>query len=114
MAFLDSGAQFSYGMDALLRDRRPCRTVRDFYPGLGPFETDLHELEAEIGGEPLSLRLGILPVLLEPLLALFDTGAILGSDLFKQFDVYFDYAAGILRFSKAAQTGRMASTTGAC
>ena len=47
--FFDSGAQYSYFQEDELSSFPPLGKVSDFYPGVGPFETDTFSVPMKIG-----------------------------------------------------------------
>lgn len=81
--FLDTGAQFSYLEDPPLAGFPHAGRVRDFYPGIGPFETDTFEVPVTLGGLALTLRCGSLPGLLGATLMLAGTKGIVGNEILR-------------------------------
>ena len=87
-AFVDTGARLSYVAKSLVSSYSPCGVEKDFYPGMGEFETQVYEVPFQIGRNEMTLRCGVLPGLLEK--ALFITGklGIIGTEIFEKFDVH--------------------------
>lgn len=79
--FWDTGAQVSYWDDDALSEFPSAGTVSDFYPGLGRFQTDTHNVELEIGSRHFTVRCGALPTLLEATLAVAGTTGIVGNEI---------------------------------
>lgn len=82
--FLDTGAQISYFSPEVLQAFPAAGKVKDFYPGLGEFETGTHLVEVELGGAKYALRSGELPLLLGFTLHLADSEGIVGNELFRE------------------------------
>ena len=89
--FLDTGAKLSYLNSALTKDRVSLGKVQDFYMGFGRFETETYEVMVVLGDQQFNIIAGNLPGLLQTTLMMANTQGILGSDLFKNFNVYFNY-----------------------
>jgi len=87
-AFLDTGAKLSYVAKSLISSYSPCGVEKDFYPGMGEFETQVYQVPFQIGRNKVTLRCGVLPGLLEK--ALFITGklGIIGTEIFEKFEVH--------------------------
>jgi hypothetical protein len=79
--FFDTGAQISYLQEESLAEFPPAGRVTDFYPGVGQFETDTHEVPITIGGVAFTLRCGSLPGLLGATLMMADTKGIVGNQV---------------------------------
>lgn len=82
--FLDTGAQISYFSAEVLEGFPAAGRAKDFYPGLGEFETETHLVAVELGGERYSLRSGELPLLLGLTLQLADSEGIVGNEVFRE------------------------------
>jgi hypothetical protein len=79
--FFDTGAQISYlGGDRLGAWPARGRTT-DFYPGLGEFEVEVHEVEIGLGGARRQVRCGALPALLQGMLTMAGTAGIIGNEI---------------------------------
>lgn len=87
-AFIDTGARLSYVAKSLVSSYLSCGVEKDFYPGMGVFETLVYEVPFQIGSKEMTLRCGVLPGLLEK--ALFVTGklGIIGTEIFDKFEVH--------------------------
>jgi len=79
--FFDTGAQISYLQDNSLADFPAAGNVTDFYPGVGQFETDTHQVTVTLAGVAFTLRCGTLPALLGATLMLADTEGIVGNQI---------------------------------
>ena len=77
--FFDTGAQISYFQGDSLTECPSAGSVTDFYPGVGQFQTDTHELPVSLGGVAFTLRCGTLPGLLGMTLMMADTQGIVGN-----------------------------------
>jgi hypothetical protein len=92
-AILDSGASLSYVPAEVVRNLAPTGRRKDFYPGLGEFETDVWRLRVEIGGQRLAISAGVLPPMLQMMFGLLlgRDGWIIGSDFFRNRVTVIDY-----------------------
>ncbi len=88
-AFLDTGAKLSYASPALSNGAAALRTERDFYPGVGVFDTDVRELALEVAGASLKLEFGTLPASLTGLLAATGVDAVIGAELLRTHRLAF-------------------------
>lgn len=79
--FFDTGAQISYFQDDSLADFPLAGNVSDFYPGVGQFQTDTHEVPVTLGSDSFVLRCGSLPSLLGATLMMADTQGIIGNQV---------------------------------
>jgi hypothetical protein len=79
--FFDSGAQYSYFQGDGLSSFPALGTVADFYPGVGPFETDTFSVPMKIGSVEINTQCGMLPDLLAMTLSMADTSGIIGNEL---------------------------------
>lgn len=77
--FFDTGAQFSYFQNETRSWFPAAGRVTDFYPGVGQFQTDTHEVPVSLGEITFTLRCGSLPGLLEMSLMMAGTQGILGN-----------------------------------
>lgn len=75
--FFDTGAQVSYWQDDALTGYPEAGVVSDFYPGVGAFETDSHQVPVRVGEMDFTLRCGRLPALLGATLMMAGTHGIL-------------------------------------
>lgn len=87
--FFDTGAKLSYLNPDLSAKFPSAGEERDFYPGVGDFTTHTHTVPIGIGGREITLRVGILPELLQATLMMADTGGILGTALLDAYTVLF-------------------------
>jgi len=79
--FFDTGAQISYFQDDSLAEFPDAGSVTDFYPGVGQFHTDTHQVDVALGTISITLRCGILPGLLGATLKMADTQGIIGNQV---------------------------------
>jgi hypothetical protein len=77
--FFDTGAQISYFQDDSLAEFPSAGIVTDFYPGVGQFQTDTHEVPVSLGGVTFTLRCGRLPGLLGMTLKMASSDGIIGN-----------------------------------
>jgi hypothetical protein len=91
VAVLDSGAALSYAPEAAVQGTDPGRREWDFYPLLGPFETDVWRLPIVVGTRKVEMQAGVLPEALCGSLGRISGGWILGSDFFRDRAVMLDY-----------------------
>ncbi len=90
-AFIDTGARLSYVDSTLISSLSPIGIEKDFYPGMGEFETQVFQVPVQIGHQKFSLRCGVLPVLLEKALFVTEKRGIIGAELFKKFQVHLAF-----------------------
>jgi len=90
--FLDTGAKLSYFSEEILSQHKPVGRAQDFYPGLGQFTTDIYEITVTINNHSIVVQAGRLPDLLQKTLAITNSEGILGNDIFKYFNVCFNYS----------------------
>jgi hypothetical protein len=81
--FFDTGAQISYLQDESLRSFPSAGRATDFYPGVGQFQTDTHNVPVSLGGVAFTLLCGRLPGLLETTLLTAGTVGILGNEILR-------------------------------
>lgn len=83
--FVDTGAKLSYVNKTIAANYSPVGKEKDFYPGMGEFETQVFEIPFTLGKKHFQLRCGVLPDLLEKALLLTGAGGIIGTDLYQKF-----------------------------
>jgi hypothetical protein len=88
---LDTGAPVSYLREPLLGKVATQRTVEDFYPLLGTFETTTYKHAVTVGDKFMELYLGALPVTACPILDALGVDGILGTDMLQHYDMMFDF-----------------------
>ena len=84
--FYDTGAKVSYLKQSLTAGLTCTGKVKDYYPGIGKFETELYRVPLEILDEAIELDCGNLPSLIEMTLAMANCDGILGNDIFKYYN----------------------------
>lgn len=95
-AFLDTGAKLSYLKPDLTSNYKLLGQTSDFYPGVGRFDTNIYEVPVMLGPHTFTVIAGHLPELLQMTLMMANTQGILGNDIFKYFNVYFNLQVGQL------------------
>ncbi|MCX6053361.1 MAG: VWA domain-containing protein [Chloroflexi bacterium] len=83
--FIDTGAKLSYVKQQVAAQYPTVGKEKDFYPGMGEFETTVYEVPFQLGRLNFTLRCGVLPPLLEK--TLFATGkqGIVGTELYQKY-----------------------------
>lgn len=79
--FFDTGAQISYFQNDGLESFRSAGKVRDFFPGMGEFETETHMVPFSIGPLAFEFRCGRLPDLLGLTLMMAGVEGIVGNEI---------------------------------
>jgi Ca-activated chloride channel family protein len=85
--FIDSGAKLSYVDQKIASHYTPTGKEKDFYPGMGEFETSVFEIPFQLGLMNFNLRCGVLPPLLEKTLFVTGNCGIIGSELYQKYQV---------------------------
>jgi hypothetical protein len=81
--YFDTDAQLSYFQHESLATYPPAGTFTDFYPGIGPFQTETYMVDVALGGLRFTLRCGRLPRVLRAGLMLEDTDGIVGNEVLR-------------------------------
>lgn len=81
--FFDTGAQISYFQDDSIADFPAAGSLTDFYPGIGQFQTDTHEVPVSLEGVQFTLLCGTLPGQLGMGLMMADTQGIVGNAILR-------------------------------
>ena len=97
--FLDTGARLSFLSSDITRDYKCVGTEEDFYPGVGPFQTECFEVPTVFDGQLHLFKFGNLPDLLQMTLMLGETHGIVGFDFFSQYQVLLDIRNRKLTFA---------------
>jgi hypothetical protein len=79
--FFDTGAQISYFQSPLLKDFPSNGSIKDFYPGIGEFETETYLLDIDIGASRYKLVSGSLPSPLSETLMMASVQGIVSNEL---------------------------------
>ena len=79
--FFDTGAQISYLQDEMLSSFPNAGEMTDFYPGIGQFQTNTHNINLVAGESTFTVRSGRLPDLLGMTLMMAGTQGILGNQI---------------------------------
>ena len=85
--FVDTGAKLSYVDHKIASQYTSIGKERDFYPGMGEFETSVFDIPFQLGQLNFNLRCGVLPPLLEKTLLVTGNGGIIGSELYQRYMV---------------------------
>lgn len=94
--FLDTGAKLSYVSQELVNGLNASGREKDFYPGLGEFETDVYMIDFSLGDLVFTLRCGVLPAMLETALNVSGKRGIIGTEFFEQYGIQLDFPRSIL------------------
>lgn len=81
--FFDTGAQISYFQEDTINDFPSAGTATDFYPGVGQFQTDTHQVQVRLGEGEFTLCCGTLPGLLGATFMMAGTSGIIGNQIMK-------------------------------
>lgn len=98
--FLDTGAKLSYLSNTITNNYKSTGTEKDFYPGVGEFETNCYKITTTIGENSFKVKYGNLPQLLQMTLMLGGTDGIMGYDFFNNFKVMLDLNNNLLKYGK--------------
>ncbi len=98
--FLDTGAKLSYLSNTITNNYKSIGTEKDFYPGVGEFETNCYKITTTIGENSFKVKYGNLPQLLQMTLMLGGTDGIMGYDFFNNFKVMLDLNNNLLKYGK--------------
>ncbi len=79
--FFDTGAQISYYQNDSLQSFKAAGSVRDFFPGMGEFDTETHIVPFSIGPLAFEFRCGRLPDLLGLTLMMAGVEGIVGNEI---------------------------------
>ncbi|MEO7647174.1 MAG: DUF6569 family protein [Gemmatimonadaceae bacterium] len=95
-AVLDTGAALSYAPAEAIAGRAATGSHRDFFPGVGEFETQTWSVPVQFGEREVVVSVGVLPMQLQLLFSMLlgPEGWIIGSDFFRDRVVYVDYRRG--------------------
>lgn len=88
---LDTGSRYSYLREDMLTGVKNVDIKETFYPGAGVFITDVYDLPLDIKGKDMSVPAGVLPEVLKKDLAARDCVGILGADIFRYFNIQFNF-----------------------
>jgi Ca-activated chloride channel family protein len=94
--FIDTGAKLSYVSHTIAAGYTPIGKEKDFYPGLGEFETEIFRIPFQIGRIKFDLRCGILPGLLEKAVLVTGKSGIVGSELYQKFQVELAFPEDVM------------------
>jgi hypothetical protein len=85
--FLDTGAKLSYLSENFTRNYVTTGQEKDFYPGIGEFQTECFEIPTIFGDDKFVVKYGNLPPLLQMTLTMSGVDGIVGFDFFNNFQV---------------------------
>lgn len=97
---LHTGATLSCLRDVDTKSLTCVGVVRDCYPGLGEFTTELRRVPLLFGDQPVNLECGLMPAELERALRPADVHGVVGTNLLESFAV--QWGAGFTELSLAA------------
>lgn len=98
--FLDTGAKLSYIKKEIAMKYSTVGKERDFYPGMGEFETQVYEIPFQLGTQKFNLKCGVLPSLLETTVLVTGKSGIIGSEFFEKFMVSLAFPENLLHFGQ--------------
>jgi hypothetical protein len=79
--FFDTGASIGYFQMHGLDRHAPLGVARDYYPGMGHFETETWRLPMRLAGLDIPMRCGRLPDPLVPMLIMASASGIVGNEV---------------------------------
>lgn len=82
--YVDTGAKLTYVDKEIAAPYSSMGKTKDFYPGLGEFETETYEIPSSLGDLRLTLHCGVLPDVLETTLKVTGNHGILGTEIFHE------------------------------
>lgn len=83
---LDTGTKLSYLDRKLIEGLPQIDTTQDFYPTFGTFETPVYEVTLQLSYRiELTLKVGVLPTLIEQAVHMAHANGILGNELYPRF-----------------------------
>jgi hypothetical protein len=88
--FFDTGAKLSYLNPEMTENSSSIGYAEDFYPGLGPFQTEIFSVSLQLATEEIELTVGNLPALLQGSLMVAGTDGILGTSILSSHVVGLD------------------------
>jgi len=88
---LDTGSKWSYLQEDLLTGVKNINIQETYYPGAGSFITDIYDLPLDLKGKDMNVPAGVLPEVLKRELAARDCVGILGADIFRYFNIQFNF-----------------------
>ncbi len=86
---LDTGSKLSYLDSSLLGGMKNVGTLEVFYPGSDTIVTEIYHLPLELRGKTMDIHFGMLPDVLLKNLSLTGCTGILGSEIFRYFNIQF-------------------------
>jgi Ca-activated chloride channel family protein len=100
--YLDTGAKLSYVSSELAKGLKSTGKEKDFYPGLGEFETEVYVVDFSLGDLVFTLRCGVLPSILETALKVSSKQGIIGVEFFRKYGVQLDFPRKIMSLNSSA------------
>lgn len=88
-AFFDTGAKILYFPSSFTENYKKIGSIKDFHPMIGEFKTDTYEIPVIFVDKKINMITGNLPSLFEEML--FEAEGIIGNDIFKYFDICFNF-----------------------
>ncbi len=103
--FFDTGARLSY-LDPEIAERgEPRGEEQDFYPHTGKFTTKAYTKSLRIAEEPMNLKVGVLPQLLQMTLKAADVSGIIGTAILDNFKICLSIPRGRLSLERIEDAG---------
>lgn len=91
-ALIDTGAPISYAPGTAVEGLEPVGEAQDFMPLFGDFTTSLYDVSIEALGATRTIRVGVLPPLLEAALGMLSSAPwILGADFLRGRRIVMDF-----------------------
>lgn len=100
--FLDTGARLSYLSSSFTNGQPVVSTEEDFYPSLGTFTTECHDMLTHFDGHGFVVRYGTPPQMIQMLLQMAGADGIIGFDFFTNHKVMLDLKKQLLMVEKQA------------
>lgn len=98
--FLDTGARLSYLSSSFTNGQPVVSTEEDFYPSLGTFTTECHDMLTHFDGHGFVVRYGTPPQMIQMLLQMAGADGIIGFDFFTNHKVLLDLNRQLLMVEK--------------
>jgi hypothetical protein len=85
--FFNTASRISYLLPEFTTNCQGCGIRREYYPGIGVFETDCYQSLVWVAGNDVELESGIPPEALLTTIQMTGTSGVLGLNVFKRFEV---------------------------
>jgi len=104
--FFDTGAQISYIQQSIITKNKPTGIIKDFYPGVGQFETETAVIDLQLGNLDYTLQCGYLPEILNMTLMMTNTIGIIGNETIQDAVVGYFPKENKLIFNRSVEEGK--------